>query len=134
MKKDYTVLEVLFPQVRADILRLLFTLPLRERYVRELMAMSGLRLSTVQDELRKLNALSLVANRSNGYRRFYRANYGHPLFTHLAHIVQISQRLPALRRKEVRVKRGQPRGRPKLHHLRPDNPINWHLFSKRRRT
>ena len=73
MKKEHSILEVLFPQVRAEIVRLLFAPPQKERYVRELMSMSGLRLSTVQDELRKLNALQLVVSRSNRYHRFYRA-------------------------------------------------------------
>src|SRR5205823_464051 len=80
MKKQRTVLEVLFSQVRAELLRLLFTPPHKERYVRELMRMSGLRLSTVQDELRKLSALELVTSRSNRYHRFYRANRDHSLF------------------------------------------------------
>ena len=77
-KKQYSVLEVLFPQGRAEILRLLFKSPQKERYVRELAGMSGLNLCTIQDELRKLRALCLVTSRSNRYHRFYRANQRHP--------------------------------------------------------
>jgi hypothetical protein len=51
MKALPTVLNILFPQVRAEILRLLFCDPARQRYVRELTAMSGLALGTVQEEL-----------------------------------------------------------------------------------
>jgi predicted transcriptional regulator len=105
MKKQRTVLEVLFSQVRAELLRLLFTPPHKERYVRELMRMSGLRLSTVQDELRKLSALQLVTSRSNRYHRFYRANPDHSLF-----------------------RRKKPRALP------VDRPMKWNLFSKRAKT
>jgi hypothetical protein len=50
MKALPTVLNILFPQVRAEILRLLFCDPARQRYVRELTAMSGLALGTVQED------------------------------------------------------------------------------------
>ncbi len=46
-----TLLHSLFPQVRAEILRLLFTNPRTELYVRDLARLSGLSLQTVQDEL-----------------------------------------------------------------------------------
>jgi hypothetical protein len=46
-------LEVLFPKVRAELLRLLLTAPPKARYVRELARMSGLALCTVQAELCK---------------------------------------------------------------------------------
>jgi len=88
------MLDVLFPQVRAAILRLLFATPMKQRYVRELMSLSGLALCTVQDELRKLNTVGLVTSWSNGYHRFYGANQKHPLFPELARIVQMSKRLP----------------------------------------
>jgi DNA-binding transcriptional ArsR family regulator len=64
----------LFPLVRAEVLRLLFTNPGQELYVRELARLSFLSLQTVQDELAKLEAADLIASRSNGYHRFYRAN------------------------------------------------------------
>jgi hypothetical protein len=51
LKSERTILSVLFPRVRVEILRLLFTTPKKQRYVRELMTMSGLALCTVQDEL-----------------------------------------------------------------------------------
>jgi predicted transcriptional regulator len=71
------VLDVLFPEVRAKLLRLLFTTPPKQQYVRELMTRSGLCLHTVQDELGKLYAIGLVTNWSNGYKRFYQANHDH---------------------------------------------------------
>jgi hypothetical protein len=46
-----TLLHGLFPQVRAEILRLLFTNPRAELYVRQLARLSDLSLQTIQDEL-----------------------------------------------------------------------------------
>ena len=68
---EATILEVLFPKVRAEILRALFGGSRERRYVRELMRETGLALCTVQDELRKLSGIGLVTSYSNGYHRFY---------------------------------------------------------------
>src|SRR5947207_2255743 len=54
-KTHKPVLEVLFPQVRAELLRALFQPPLKQRYVRELVVITGLAMHTIQDELRKLS-------------------------------------------------------------------------------
>jgi len=134
MKRQRTVLEVLFPQVRAEILRLLFAPPYKERYVRELMQLSDLSLSTVQDELRKLSALQLVTSWSNRYHRFYRANRSHPLFRDLVHIVELSDKSPRIHRSVLHPKRKARRHRRKFQHLSVDRPVNWNLFSKRRQT
>ena len=73
--------------VRAQILRLLFTNPRQELYVRELARLSFLALHTVQDELSKLRSAGIVVSRSNGYHRFYRANPKHPLYMTLRRLV-----------------------------------------------
>jgi len=78
----------LFPVVRAQVLRLLFTNPAQELYTRELARLSFLALRTVQDELAKLESANLVITRSNGYQRFYRANPKHPLYRQLTQIVR----------------------------------------------
>jgi hypothetical protein len=135
MKKQRTILEVLFPQVRAELLRLLFAPPHKERYVRELMRMSGLRLSTIQDELRKLSALELVTSRSNRYYRFYRANCDHPLFSDLLHIVETSEQAPQINHSILHPPRKErPRRRTKARALPADRPMKWNLFSKRGKT
>ncbi len=85
MKK--TLLHGLFPQVRAEILRLLFTNARAELYVRQFARLSDLALQTVQDELAKLEAAHLVASRSNGYHRFYRADLKQPLYATLRKLV-----------------------------------------------
>ena len=131
-KTKHSMAEVLFPQVRAKLLRLLFSAPPRQHYVRELANIGGLALHTVQDELRKLSAIGLVMSSTDGFRRFYRANLDHPAYPHLFGIIQVSEKLPraenpALRRPSRRKKAAQ--GRPKP--LRPDRAIRWHLFSRR---
>ncbi len=82
-----TLLHGLFPQVRAEILRLLFTHPRNELYVRQLARLSDLSLQTIQDELAKLEAARLVVSRSNGFHRFYRADPKHPLYATLRKLV-----------------------------------------------
>ena len=113
---------------------MLFTIPKKQRYVRELTTMSGLALCTVQDELRKLSAIGLVTSWSNGYQRFYRANRDHPLFLELLRIVQLSARLPetkdsALRRRR-RPLRPRKQGRRNVAALSVDFPAKWGLFSR----
>jgi hypothetical protein len=107
MKTHLEVLDLLFPKARAEILRLLFSNPKAQRYVRQLMLMSGLALRTVQEELAILAAIGPVMSWSNGYHRFYRANRDHPLFSNLRNIVQTSAclprpKLPAHRRQRIR--------------------------------
>lgn len=107
MQSERAILEVLFPVVRAKLLRALLAAPLKQCYVRELVNLSGLALHTVQDELRKLSALGLVTSWSNGYHRFYRANPEHPLFAPLRRIVAISAELPGPKHSALR----RPRSR-----------------------
>jgi DNA-binding transcriptional regulator YhcF (GntR family) len=82
------LLHGLFPVVRAEVLRLLFTNPGQELYTRELARLSFLALRTVQDEVAKLEAANLIVSRSNGYKRFYRANSKHPLYRELKAVVR----------------------------------------------
>ena len=134
MKSDRAILDVLFPKVRAEVFRLLFSRPQKERYVRELTNMSGLALCTVQDELRKLSAIGLILSRSERRHRFYRANRAHPLFSEMSRIVLFSERLPVTRNSVLqRPKRPRPRNkrpyRPRT--AFPKNrPTQWHLFSR----
>jgi hypothetical protein len=136
MSSKKTILGVLFPRVRAELLRLLFTEPQQHRYVRELMNMSGLALHTIQDELRKLNTVGLIVTWSNGYHRFYRANRDHPLFESLFRIVQDSVKLSMPRQislRHIRRRPAKPQRRPALP-LPKDWPGRWNLSSNRRQT
>jgi hypothetical protein len=94
MKAKLAVLELLFPQARAAILRLLFSKTKCPRYVRQLTVKSGLPLCTIQEELATLSAAGVITSWSNGYRRFYKANRDHPLFSELRNIVEKSSCLP----------------------------------------
>src|SRR3954447_12837252 len=89
-----TLLHGLFPVVRAELLRLLFTNAGQELYTRELARLSFLALRTVQDELAKLEGADLIVSRSDGYERFYRGNPKHPLYRNLADLVCKSTRHP----------------------------------------
>lgn len=130
-KRRYTLLQVLFPPARAEILRLLFKAPQPERYVRELMGMSGLTLCAIQDELRKLDALQLVTSRYHRRQRFYRANRAHAAFRDLVHLVEGSDRAPEIHRSKLHRKKSErPRLRQVPRALPPDRPMKWHLFSR----
>src|SRR5207248_11385987 len=102
MGSKKTVLDVLFPRVRAELLRLLFAEPPQHRCVRELMNMSGLALHTIQDELRKLNTVGRIVTWCNGYHRFYRSNREHPLLAPLFRVVQGSVKLSVPRQISLR--------------------------------
>jgi DNA-binding transcriptional ArsR family regulator len=81
------LLSILFPQVRAEVLRLLFSDASRELHLRDLTRQSGLGLGTMQGELEKLSAADLVTSRRDGNRRYYRANASHPVFHDLQQLV-----------------------------------------------
>jgi DNA-binding transcriptional ArsR family regulator len=82
-----SLLPVIFPRVRAEVLRLLFADPARELHLRDLTRQTGLALGTVQGELEKLSSVDLVTSRRDGNRRYYRANASHPLFPDLQQLV-----------------------------------------------
>ena len=90
MKAD--ALDLLFPVVRAEVLRALFHHTRREMYVREIARWSELALRTVQRELATLMKIGVVTSRTNGYHVFYRANGNHVLFAPLQQLVFKSER------------------------------------------
>jgi predicted nucleotidyltransferase len=81
------LLTVLFPRVRAETLRLLFADAEVELHLRDLARQSGLSLGTVQGELKQLHAADLVTSHRDGNRRYFRANFHHPLFRDLQQLV-----------------------------------------------
>lgn len=81
------LLTTLFPQARAEVLRLLFATADRELHVRDMERQSGLNVKTVQAELEKLLQADLLASRRDGNRRYFRANAEHPLYLDLQQIV-----------------------------------------------
>jgi len=137
-KSERTILQVLFPAVRAEVLRLLFSAPLKQRYVRELTGLSNLALHTVQDELRKLEAIGVIESWSNGYHRFYRPNRDHALCAPLQQIVQASERLPKtkhrLLHRSFSQRKTKSRSRRGTSRMRPDFPAKWQIFSSGKQT
>ena len=79
--------EILSSRVRAEIFRLLFGVSEAELHVREIERRSGLNISTVRQELEKLERLDLLTARRDGNRLYYRANRDHPLFTDIHNLV-----------------------------------------------
>ena len=134
MPPKQTLLEVLFPKTRAEILRLLFGSKKRPRYIRELMGDSGLALRSIQDELQRLNAIELIVSHSDGFRRFFAANTAHPLFREITRISEMSERLPRAKCSEfVRPSRSRKRKRPRIKiRERPNVEPYWGLFSNPR--
>ena len=112
---DSDILHVLFPSVRAELLRRLFSDPTREFYVRELARLTTLALGTVQQELARMSKAGLVTSRSDGYHRFYLANRKHPVFSILRQLV-----LKDTRRRPFVSRRKRPRQ-------------NWRTRKQRRR-
>lgn len=104
-----TLLHVLFSATRAEIMRLLFTNPRQELYVRQLADLSSLTLHPVQKELANLAAARIVLSRSNGYQKFYRANPKHPLYTALRRLV--IKAAPLVHATVARRRRTRPRSR-----------------------
>ena len=100
------LLSLLFPRVRAEVLRLLFVDAQIELHLRELTRQSGLSLGTMQEELGKLHRADLVVSRRDGNRRYYRANPNHPLFRDLQQIVLKTSGLRDVLAKALRNIRG----------------------------
>jgi hypothetical protein len=134
MHPQKTLLQVLFPKARAEIFRLLFGSNRRPRYVRELMGDSGLALRSIQDELRTLSTVAIVASQTIGIRRFFAANPAHPLFREIRRIAEASERLPGVRRTRLfRASRANNRkakraGTP----MRYRSELSWGILSKPR--
>jgi hypothetical protein len=134
MRRKKTFMEVLFPKARAEIFRLLFGSKKRARYVREIMADSGLALRSIQDELKKLSAVGVVANHSDGFHRFFAANTAHPLFREITRIAEMSERLPLAKHSDlVRLSRAGVRKKPANdRRMRLDREPNWGIFTNQR--
>ena|SRR2546423_1674446 len=136
MRAKKTILEVLFPKARSEILRMLFGAKKRPRYVREIMRESNLALRSIQDELKTLKAIGLVTSHSNGYHRFFAPNSAHPLFRELTRIAEMSEQLPHAKSSELsRMSRSTRRNKQfKGRAVTPDRAPSWGILSSRRRS
>jgi DNA-binding transcriptional ArsR family regulator len=84
---DTDLLHLLFPHVRAEILRMLFVNFPSQTYGREAARVTTLALRTVQRELAMLEAAGFVTSRKEGSVRLFRANRGHRMFPALQQLV-----------------------------------------------
>jgi DNA-binding transcriptional ArsR family regulator len=78
-----SVIHVLLPRARAELVRLLFADPAKEFHLRELARLGKLSIGTLQTEVRKLSDAGLLTPRRDGNRLYYRANTTHPIFPEL---------------------------------------------------
>ena len=79
--------EILSSRVRAEIFRLLFGVPRGGLHTREIHRRTQLSLGTVQQELRKLQRLGLIASSKDGNRVSYQANKVYPLYVEIHRLV-----------------------------------------------
>jgi predicted nucleotidyltransferase len=77
----------LFPNTRAEILRLLFGDDRKEAHLRDLARHASLSPAAIQRELSSLTALDLVIPRRDGNRLYFSANTAHPLYPEIRAIV-----------------------------------------------
>ncbi|MGB0372928.1 MAG: nucleotidyltransferase domain-containing protein [Opitutales bacterium] len=86
--KAYTlsVLEQIFPKVRAEIIRLLFGDSERQLHLRDLARLSGLAVGTVQREVAKMREIELIKEYRDGNRLYFRANREHSIYSELQSI------------------------------------------------
>jgi hypothetical protein len=109
-------LDLLFPKVRAQLLRALFFNPSRQMYVRQLARRCEATLSAVQTELANLLDADLVRNRSDGFHLFYSANRKHPMFVDLQQLVIKSLRTRAVSRRRTKRRQWPHRSRHRKRH------------------
>lgn len=72
---------------RAQILKLLFSGEDQEYYLREIERETGLLIRAVQQEIPNLLKLDLINARTDGNRRYFKANRAHPLYPEICQIV-----------------------------------------------
>jgi uncharacterized protein len=82
-----TLLDIVSSKSRAEVLRLLFGVNLREFHLRELARQSHLALRTVQLEMARMDKAGLVMSRRDGNRLYYQANMNSPVYPDLRNLV-----------------------------------------------
>ena len=127
-QKRSDILEMIFPICRARILRTLFSRPNKPRYLSELAQLNGIAVGTAQEELASLLATGLITTYFGGYRRYYRVNRDHRLFSHLLGLVHDADKLPPVNVSDLRRNRRRKAGRKKTK-KQPSYPIRSHFHS-----
>jgi predicted nucleotidyltransferase len=96
-----SLVRLLSSRVKAEVFRLLFGVDTRELHVREIARRAQLTDSTVRQELKRLAALHLVAERRDGNRAYYRADTRSPLYADIRNIVLKTSGLVDVLRKSL---------------------------------
>ncbi len=80
--------QILGSKGRAEILKLLFTPEQKRIHLRALSRAASLSAPVLKRELQKLSDLSIILAKKDGNRVYFRANYGHYLYSVLCQLVQ----------------------------------------------
>ncbi len=78
----------LFPRARQSVLGLLFGLPERRFYLREIVSLTGLGVGSVQRELERLSAANIITRTRGGQHVYFQAEPACPIFEELRMIVR----------------------------------------------
>src|ERR1019366_7970098 len=78
--------KMLSSKAKAEVFRVLFDEP-AELYMRDIERKTGLAIGSVQQVLRELTELDLVASRKDGNRLYYSANRQNPLYIDIHNMV-----------------------------------------------
>ncbi len=82
-------LEILFSsRIRAQLVRLMFTVDARALHLREIARLAGCSLSAIQREVKNLSEIAVVLVTKDGNRTYVQANTKHPFFSELTSIVR----------------------------------------------
>ena len=128
---EIDLLHLLFPHVRAEILRILFSDPVRETYGREAARVTTLALRTVQRELAMLQSAGFLTSRKKDGRRLFRANRKHRLFSALQRLVingASSRRFVSKAKKPRRRRRSSNQRQQHRHITGSPLPKPWAAF------
>ena len=133
-RSERAVLDVLFPEVRAKLLRSFFARPPKQHYVRELVNASGLTLHTVQDELRKLSTVGLLTSCRTDITVFIELIGITRCIRSWSPLYNSAKRCPVPKVQHWRAPRARytPKTqiRRKSRSLPSDRPASWHLFER----
>jgi hypothetical protein len=136
-RSERAVLDVLFPEVRAKLLRSFFARPPKQRYARELVNASGLTLHTVQDELRKLSTVGLLTSCRTDITVFIELIGITRCIRSWSPLYNSAKRCPVPKVQHWRAPRARyaqkTQIRRKSRSLPFDRPASWRLFERQRK-
>lgn len=79
---------ILGSKARAEVFRILFSVPGTEIYLREIQRLSGMSIRPIQDEIARALKVGLIKARKDGNRTYYSSNPTHPLHPEIRSLVE----------------------------------------------